>query len=96
MTESECLQLHNKDTPRPILPNIHPVHHDDKALSPWVFRGGLIAAGVLVVLIITVVIVIVTKVRKRKRENNRMALSYSRLSADGIPDDDEDVQMLLS
>lgn len=66
----------------------------EKEYTDWLFVGGLISAGVLILLIITAAIIIGVKCRKRK-ETDRMMLSYTRVAADATPDDDEDIRMLL-
>lgn len=71
-----------------------PRPHTTEAYTDWLFNGGLIAAGVLIVLIIVGSFVIAMKCKKKK-ETNRMTLAYRRIAADSTPDDDEDIKMLL-
>ena len=62
--------------------------------TDWLFVGGLIAAGVLILLIMIAAFAIVVKCRKKKAAN-RMYLEYTRVRADSTPGDEEDVRMLL-
>lgn len=71
----------------------HPPSSPEK-YTDWVFVGGLISAGVFILLIIIVAVAIVMKCRKKK-EANKMYLAYTRVRADSTPDDEEDVRMLL-
>ncbi|XP_069139604.1 uncharacterized protein [Argopecten irradians] len=69
---------------------------DQKKKVDWLFVGGLIASGVVAILLALLLVIVIMKVKRRNRQNNRLTLSYTRLAADRVPDDDEDVQMLLS
>ncbi|KAJ8316795.1 hypothetical protein KUTeg_004699 [Tegillarca granosa] len=60
----------------------------------WVFVGGLIAAGVLVISIVVGVLVVISRCKKRQADNNRLTLAYSRIAADATGEE-EDIQMLL-
>ena len=78
------------------------IENEQKAHTPspenytdWLFVGGLIATGVLILLIIIVAVTIAVKCRKKKKAN-KMYLEYTRVRADSTPDDEEDVRMLLS
>ncbi|XP_060078584.1 uncharacterized protein LOC132558076 [Ylistrum balloti] len=76
-------------------------HHPPGGTSPqkkvdWLFVGGLIASGVVAILLALLVVIIIMKMKRRAKQNDRLTLSYTRLAADRVPDDDEDVQMLLS
>ncbi|XP_033756570.1 uncharacterized protein LOC117339210 [Pecten maximus] len=76
-------------------------HHPPGVPAPkkkvdWLFVGGLIASGAVAILLALLVVVVIIKVKRRTKQNNRLTLSYTRLAADRVPDDDEDVQMLLS
>lgn len=83
----------NNDTDSP-LDKI--IHHKvpSKTSTDWLFVGGIISAGVLV-LVVIVSVVVIWQVRKRKqaKSRNRMLFSYTPISASEVEDDD--IQMLL-
>ncbi|XP_062567822.1 uncharacterized protein LOC134230064 [Saccostrea cucullata] len=85
----------NNDTDTALDKVIHnKVLVQSKKGTDWLFVGGLIAAGVLV-LIVTVTVFVVWQVKKRRQAaaRNRMLFSYMPISASEV--DDDDVQMLL-
>lgn len=88
-TACTLVPIHNK-------PNHNPTKPTPPGKDDWLFIGGLVGAGVVILLLSGAVVVAVVKVKRKQRRNNRLTLSYTRLAADRIPDDDEDVQMLLS
>ncbi|XP_061171599.1 uncharacterized protein LOC133181072 [Saccostrea echinata] len=85
----------NNDTDSALDKVIHnKVQVQSKKGTDWLFVGGLIAAGALV-LIVTVAVLVVWRLKKRRQAaaRNRMLFSYMPISASEV--DDDDVQMLL-
>ncbi|OWF49268.1 hypothetical protein KP79_PYT16941 [Mizuhopecten yessoensis] len=83
-----------------VLPINSTNHHPPGTPSPkktnWLFVGGVIASAAVAILLALLVVIVIMRVKRQAKQNNRLTLSYTRLSADRVPDDDEDVQMLLS
>ena len=73
---------------------VHPSSKNNSS-TDWLFVGGLISAGVLILLVVIAAIIIGIKCR-RKTQAGSLTLAYRRIAADATPeDDDEDIKMLL-